>query len=187
MPVTEADPRQINVWLTSGEAVLVDVREPAEHARERIRGAKLVPLSRFDPQQAGEGASARQKIVMQCRGGRRSLDAANRAAAAMPGREIVSMAGGLEAWKRQGLPVECDTRAPALSVMRQTQLAIGLGILTGAALTWWVDPLFILMPVVFGMGLCVAGLTGTCGLAVMIEKMPWNRAACAPCVRPAAN
>ena len=34
--------------LDRGDAVLIDVREPDEHAQERIEGARLAPLSRFD-------------------------------------------------------------------------------------------------------------------------------------------
>ena len=42
--------RQINATtakalLDRGDAVLIDVREPDEHARERIEGARLAPLA----------------------------------------------------------------------------------------------------------------------------------------------
>jgi len=43
-----ATPQEVQRWMTSGEAVLIDVREPDEFAREHIPGAMLVPLSRFD-------------------------------------------------------------------------------------------------------------------------------------------
>ena len=51
--------KQINIvdaatvagWMEAGQAVLVDVREPPEYAAGHLPGAKLVPLSRFDPRQ----------------------------------------------------------------------------------------------------------------------------------------
>jgi rhodanese-related sulfurtransferase len=39
----------LKVWLEQGEALLIDVREPPEHAAEHIPDARLLPLSTFDP------------------------------------------------------------------------------------------------------------------------------------------
>jgi rhodanese-related sulfurtransferase len=174
----ELSPADVKRGLDSGEYVLIDVREPDEHARERIPGSKLVPLSKFDPPLVAATARPGQRIVLHCRSGRRSADA-QRLAASRPDVPfpVLSMAGGIEAWKQAGLPVERDTRAPRLSVMRQVQLVIGSGVLVGSALAWFVDPRFIAVPAFFGAGLAFAGATGTCGLATLLGWMPWNRAA----------
>jgi rhodanese-related sulfurtransferase len=173
--ISEASPRQIHQWLKSGEAALVDVREPDEHARERIAGARLVPLSSFDPKKALGAARSGQRLVLHCRGGVRSLNAAQQAAPWAGGTALISMAGGLEAWKKEGLPVEVDARVSRVSVMRQVQLVIGAGSLAGSALAWFVHPAFVAIPAFFGAGLLFAGATGTCGLALLLARMPWNR------------
>jgi rhodanese-related sulfurtransferase len=173
----DASPRDVHAWLRAGECVLIDVREPDEHARERIPGSRLLPLSRFDPRQAAAWARPGQKIVLHCRSGRRSSDACRLASLlAERGLVIHNLTGGIEAWKKDALPVEVNTKVPGLSVMRQVQLVIGLGVLAGSALAWFVDPRFIGIPAFFGAGLTFAGATGTCALASLLARMPWNRA-----------
>ena len=176
--VQQATPREVQQWLRSGTAILVDVREPDEHAREKIAGARLVPLSRFDPQQAAAGIMPGQKLVLHCRSGKRSSDACRMAASLRDaGVLIVNMSGGIEAWKKDALPVEVNTKVSGISVMRQVQMVIGLGVLAGSALAWFVDPRFIAVPAFFGAGLTFAGASGTCALASLLGMMPWNKAA----------
>ncbi len=177
-PFQEASPAQVRQWLRSGEAVLIDVREPDEFAREYIAGATLLPLSRFDPAQALLKAKPGQRIVMQCKSGRRSADACRLATPlAAAGHTVFTLAGGIEAWKKENLPVELNTSVSGVSVMRQVQLVIGVGVLAGSALAWFVHPAFVGIPAFFGAGLTFAGATGTCALATVIGMMPWNKAA----------
>lgn len=174
----EITPRDLAARLARGEVALIDVREPDEHARERIIGARPLPLSRFNPAQAASFAQAGQSVAFHCRGGKRSLDACRLAAAlADRGIPVLNMTGGIEAWKRDGLPVETDARVSRISVMRQVQLVIGASVLAGCALTWFVDARFVAIPAFFGAGLVFAGASGTCALASLIGAMPWNRAA----------
>jgi rhodanese-related sulfurtransferase len=182
----DALPRAVADALRAGTAVLVDVREPDEHAKERIAGARLLPLSRFDP--SSLSSTAGQTIVIHCRSGRRSADAVARCGSLQAaGIPVVSLAGGIEAWKAAGLPIESTAGAPRLGVMQQTQLTIGLGILTGLALGFFVHPAGLLISAFMGGGLVMAGLTGACPLASGLARMPWNRrfagscgASCAP-------
>lgn len=100
-------------------------------------------------------------------------------ASATPGlaHPFVSMSGGIEAWKQASLPVVVNTRVARISVMRQVQLIIGSFVLIGSALAYFVHPAFVGVAAFFGAGLVLAGATGTCGLALLVERMPWNRAA----------
>lgn len=174
--VREVEPQQVQRWLQSGECTLIDVRESDEHARERIPGSQLLPLSQFDPQHAAALARPDQKIVLHCRSGRRSSDACRMfASLADRGATVISMAGGIESWKQQSLPVEVNTMVASISVMRQVQLVIGLCTLVGCALAWFVHPGFVGIPAFFGAGLTFAGATGTCALAAILGNMPWNR------------
>jgi rhodanese-related sulfurtransferase len=85
--------------LNGGEITLIDVREPAEFAAERIHGAFLFPLSTFDP--AMLPADAGKPVVFHCGSGKRSADAMERCRSAgvlVKGH----LGGGLGAWKGAG-------------------------------------------------------------------------------------
>ena len=169
-------PREVQKWLGSGEAILVDVREADEHARERIQGAQLAPLSTFNPSQVRAMVKPGQRVVMHCKSGRRASDAARMMAEfASTGLVISSMTGGIEGWKAEKFPVVLNKTVSKISVMRQVQIVIGLGVLVGAALAWFVHPAFIAIPAFFGAGLTFAGVSGTCALASIVGKMPWNK------------
>jgi rhodanese-related sulfurtransferase len=159
-----------------GEAgtVMVDVREADEHARERIVGSRLIPLSSLTAKEIQELGARR--VLLHCRGGRRSLDAATRCAGlASGGVQVLSVAGGIEAWKKAGLGTQTNASRPRMSVMQQTQLTIGVMVATGTALGYLVHPGFLALPALMGCGLIFAGATGTCGLAAVLGKAPWNR------------
>lgn len=170
----EVDPRTAQSWIISGNAIVYDVREPDEYAREHINGARLLPLSKFDPSKIV--VTPGQRVILHCKSGRRSSDAYRMALPAItPVVELYNLTGGIEAWKKESLPVEVNVKAPGISVMRQVQLVIGVGVLGGSALAWFVHPGFIAIPAFFGAGLTFAGATGTCALASLIAMMPWNR------------
>lgn len=141
-------------------ATLVDIREPDEHARERIPGAVNAPLSQLRalPQSAGG-------FVFHCRSGMRTQANAARLTAAAGGAECYVFAGGIEAWRGAGLPTATDRPRP-IEVMRQVQLIAGVLVLVGVILG---------LSAFAGAGLTIAGATGWCGLANLLRLMPWNR------------
>lgn len=104
--IVQIDPATAKQWIDAGEADLLDVREPDEHARERIPGARLIPLSRFDPEAAAPDTAPR--LVVHCQAGVRSAAAIARIPES--DLQIYNLAGGLDAWKRAGLPVETGPR-----------------------------------------------------------------------------
>jgi len=172
--LSDIEPRDARDLHASGACIIVDVREPDEHARERIAGAKSVPLSSLTA--ASIAALGSKSVVVHCKSGRRSADAAMRCAELTSrGISVANLRGGIDAWKAQGLPTVVDTMRPRMSVMQQTQLVIGIGVLVGTALGTAVHPWLLAIPAMMGAGLIVAGATGTCGLAVVIGKMPWNK------------
>ncbi len=174
--LVSVEPSDVRSWMERGEAVLVDVREVDEHARERIGGARLLPLSRFDAEQACAWLRPGQRLVLHCKGGKRSADACRLSVRLKErGVAVVSMAGGIEAWKRDALPVEASAGVARVSVMRQVQLVIGAGVLGGSVLAWVVHPAFAAVPAVLGAGMVLAGATGSCALAGWLSAMPWNR------------
>jgi rhodanese-related sulfurtransferase len=96
------EPAAVSLLLNAGKVLLIDVREPAEYASERIPGAFLYPLSTFDA--TAIPADRPRRVVFHCGSGKRSLAAAEKCLAA--GRSHAKhMGGGIAAWKAAGLPV----------------------------------------------------------------------------------
>ncbi len=164
-------PLELKRKLDAGEAVLIDIREGDEHAREHVIGARLAPLSSIDAHDFGRDHD--KVAVFCCRSGMRTQ--ANAARLLARGfAQAYYLEGGLEAWKAAGLPVHANAKAP-LEIMRQVQIAAGLMILAGVALGWLVHPAFFALSAFVGAGLTFAGATGWCGMAILLKTMPWNR------------
>ena len=166
----EIDASTAKSWLDRGEAILIDVREAGEHARENIAGAKLVPLSSFDP--AKVPSAPGKRLVVHCLSGRRATDAQNRLAAA--GIDAIVLTGGIEGWKAAGLPVRENKSAP-LPIMRQVQIVAGTLVVVGAALGATVHPGFHALSAFVGAGLVFAGVSGWCGMANLLGLLPYNK------------
>lgn len=170
----EIEPKAASELLARGEAVLVDVREPDEHARERIHGARLLPLAKVTP--AAIAALGAGRVLIHCKSGRRGSDAVARCASlAASGLVVQNVRGGIEAWRGAGLPTVVDAARPRLGIMQQTQVTVGIAALVGTALGAFVSPWFLVLPGIAGMGLMYAGLTGRCGLSNLLALAPWNR------------
>lgn len=171
MTVRHISPAEAFAMMSRG-AMLVDIREADEHARERIPGARhhaLSTIERSPP--AVEGA-----VILHCRSGNRTSVNAARLAAALPGAKIHVLEGGLEAWRDAGLPTHKDASQP-IEIMRQVQIGAGSLVLAGAALGVFVHPGFHALSAFVGAGLVFAGATGFCGMARLLALAPWNRAA----------
>lgn len=157
-------------------AVLIDVRDADEHARERIPGARHHALSQIDEQNPVRPGD--DVLIFHCRSGARTQ--ANAAKLAGAGNcETFILQGGIDAWKKAGLPVAFDRRQP-IELMRQVQIAVGSLVLASVVLGWLVAPGFYLLSGFVGAGLALAGLTGFCGMARLLALMPWNRRALTP-------
>lgn len=157
----------------SAGALIVDVRERAEWDAMRVEHAVLAPLSAFPG--AVDGLDKKARVLTLCTVGVRADDAARRLAAA-GFRDVAVIAGGLDAWKAQGLPVIVGASG-GWSLERQMRLTAGLMLLAGAAAGFLVHPAFFGVCAFIGAGLAYSGLTNRCGMVFVLMKMPWNRAA----------
>src|ERR1700761_3305428 len=101
--VRDLTPEEVAHGLEEGRIVLVDVREPNETALERIPGSVLIPLSDFDPAEIPEPEG--RDVVFTCRSGRRSVTA-SLAAQELGFAYASHLAGGILAWKADGMPIE---------------------------------------------------------------------------------
>jgi rhodanese-related sulfurtransferase len=174
MSLPHVSPTDAKALLDRG-AVLIDVREPDEHARERIPGATSAPLSAIaETQLTGKEG---QVVIFHCKTGNRTK-ANSRRLADTAGCEAFILDGGLDAWRKAGLPVKKDKKQP-LEMNRQVQIAAGGLALAGAVLGSTLHPAFFALSGAVGAGLMFAGISGTCAMASILRVMPWNRAAAA--------
>lgn len=172
-PISEIDAATLKTWIDQGDVVLVDVREPGEHVRECIRDAALIPLSRFDPAQVPQAEG--KTLVLYCRTGNRSAQAAQQLLDSGVSTAC-HLQGGIEAWKAAGYETEQTADAP-ISLQRQVFIVAGLLVLLGTAFGAWVSPWFLLLSGFVGAGQAYAGVTDTCGMAMLLSKLPYNQSA----------
>lgn len=151
-------------------ARLVDIRNRDEFARIRLAGAENRPVDTIGPI---EGDAP---VIFLCRSGMRTAASVDKLGACCA--EGYVLEGGLEGWRKAGLPVEEDKGQP-LEVMRQVQIAAGSLVLIGVLLGWLVSPAWFGLATLVGAGLVFAGTTGWCGMANLLALMPWNRRAAA--------
>lgn len=172
MPIKTIDAATLKRWIDNGEAVVVDVREPAEHAAQNIEGAKSIPLGTVCKQAMPD--SKGKKLVVHCLSGRRSSNACEKLLAEDPNLEIYNLEGGISAWSAAGHNTQSSGKF-FLPLDRQVQLTIGLMLLLGSFIGYLLSPILFLLTGFIGAGLTIAGLTGFCGLAMIMAKMPWNQ------------
>ncbi|MFM8282547.1 MAG: rhodanese-like domain-containing protein [Planctomycetaceae bacterium] len=174
-PSTLADLRR------RGDAfTLIDVRTPAEYGEVHVDVAHNIPLDRLDA-----GAVKRLRgagpLYVVCKSGSRSQKACEKLHAEGIA-DAVSVEGGTAACEAAGVPVVRGRKA--MSLERQVRIAAGSLVAIGAALAAFgpVTPIdwraigaglagFV------GCGLVFAGVTDTCGMAMLLARMPWNQAA----------
>jgi rhodanese-related sulfurtransferase len=165
------DAKTLQEWIEEDVVLLVDVREPSEHAGEHISGSLLLPLSKFDPLQLPHNPD--KKLVLYCRTSNRSQQAAQKLlAAGHP--EVTHLSGGMGDWKEQGLPTKINKNAP-ISLIRQVQITAGSLVFLGTMLGAFVSPAFLILSGFVGAGLMFAGITDTCAMAMLLAKLPYNQ------------
>lgn len=170
MAITTITPDTARAAIDDG-ATLIDIRNPDEHARERIAGARNHPLDGI-----GTAALPAGPLIFHCRSGMRTNASAALLEAAARGASCHLLDGGIEAWRAAGLGTIVDRRQP-IEIMRQVQLGAGALVLAGVVLGWLINPAFFAVSAFVGAGLIVAGATGWCGMAHLLRRMPWNRVA----------
>lgn len=154
------------------DTLFLDVREPVEYGQGHIASSVLLPLSQVDPVVVRRMMSERQRCIVVCKAGMRAQKAAQMLAT--EGFENVHvLEGGMDAWGAAGLPIKAGSAG--ISIQSQTRTIAGLMVLVGALLGIFMDKNWAYLSAFAGCGLILAGLTGWCGMSVLLSKMPWNR------------
>ncbi|HWX22114.1 MAG TPA: rhodanese-like domain-containing protein [Candidatus Binatia bacterium] len=174
--MTSISPHDLHRKLAAGERLhLLDVRTPREYAEVHVPGAVLEPLDSLDPCRLAQQLSPPAPLYVLCRSGSRARQAIGKLEKAGP-RPCILVEGGTLSWVQAGLPVE---RQPVtgISLERQVRIAAGALVFLGTLLGTFFHRGFLALPAVVGGGLVFAGITDTCGLGMMLARMPWNRRA----------
>ena len=174
-PPVAITPRELQQRLQQPLATeLLDVRTRPEFAAVHLAGATLVPL---DELEAKHFLSTRphpdQPLFILCQSGDRARKAMARFAEAGFGN-CVLVEGGMQAWVAENLPVQRGS-SRVLPLLQQVHLIIGTSVFLGALLALTIDSRVAVIPLIAGAGLIFNGMTGKCGLALLLAKMPWNR------------
>jgi rhodanese-related sulfurtransferase len=171
---TTIRPRELADLARSGKTVeLIDVRTPVEFREMHIDFAKNVPLDQLDPAALmnGRNGSAQEPLYVVCRSGQRGQQACARFEKAGY-TNVVNVEGGTLACAEAGLPIVRGKKA--MSLERQVRIAAGSLVLLGLGLSF-LHPYFAGLSAFVGAGLVFAGITDTCGMGMILARMPWNR------------
>lgn len=160
----------INPAEISEDHILIDVRTPAEFRGEKIPNSVNVPLDKL--QESAGSLQHQEKIVLVCASGNR----ASKAKEILQEHSIdaVVLESGLKGWKAQQGDLEIDTTG-AISLERQVRILAGLLVAIGSFLGIFVNPNFAALSAFVGLGLVFAGITDTCGMAMVLAKLPYNQ------------
>jgi rhodanese-related sulfurtransferase len=164
MKTTAAD--RISEW----KGRIVDVRSLNEFAAERLPGAECVPLSTLPG--AAQSWNRDEPLLVMCKSGMRSRQGYDQLVAA-GFTDVTMLTGGIEACKRAGVDVIVVRKT--IPIIRQVLIIAGLLLLGGLVLSAW-NPGFLLVTWFVTAGLLLAGFTGYCPMAKLLELMPWNKA-----------
>lgn len=154
----------------------IDVRTPAEFREVHSVYARNVPLDSLDPKKVQANRDGDKPLYVICKSGNRSSKACE---ALIKGglSNIVNVEGGTSAWDAAGLPVKRGKKT--ISLERQVRIAAGFLAFLGAALAIATNNVYWSgLSGFIGAGLMFAGITDTCGMAMVLAKMPWNQVKC---------
>lgn len=159
-----------------GEFAIVDVRSPGEYASGHLPGSVNIPLDRITRSLPELRRAAEEKeLLMVCASGARSQTAAKTLAG--HGISAVSLTGGTRSWSADGHGLDHPATGPRAvwAMERQVRLTAGALVLLGLLLGLLVHPAFQLLSAAIGGGLVFSALTDTCGMAVVLGRLPFNR------------
>lgn len=165
-------PRKVSpAEVRNKNALFLDVRTPAEFEEMHIEGSVLHPLSDLNVETIAQLSRGKEACVLICRSGNRASQAAEKLSAkGLP--PLCILEGGVLAWDAAGLPLERG--AKVMSLERQVRIGAGALVFVGAVLGYFVNPVWIALSGFVGAGLVFAGITDTCGMGMLIARMPWN-------------
>lgn len=157
---------------------VVDLRTAAEVQGEHLEGCICLPVQELTPERfnaaINEAGFTNHPIYLLCQSGKRAQVAVDKLKGNTP-HPLIIINGGLNGVKAAGLQVKVGS-GKVISLERQVRIAAGFLVVLGVALGAAVSPYLYGVSAFVGAGLMFAGITDTCGMAMCLAKMPWNKA-----------
>lgn len=152
---------------------VIDVRTPGEYETGHIAGSYNVPLGQLD-EHIAELAALDHAVVLVCQSEARATKALEQLVAAGKSN-LRLLAGGMTAWRAAGADV-IRTNENRWAMDRQVRLVAGGIVLASIVASIWFPPVRFVAGLI-GAGLTFSAITNTCGMAMMLAKLPYNRGA----------
>lgn len=164
-------PQDAKAAIDRGALRVIDVREPSEYAAGHIPQGELVPLGTL--REAAANWPREKPILVHCQAGRRG-ETARQALVGLGFKSVVNLKGGFGAWTAAGLPSVKKQGGP-WSLERQVRFTVGLLVILFTILGITVRPWFFALDFFISAGLIFSAVSNTCGMALVLTRMPWNR------------
>jgi len=158
---------------SGGCSLLVDVRSHAEFRASHVPGAHNIPLDELGEKIGDEVKDKDQTLYLMCSCGNRSGKGCEEMEE-MGYHNVISIEGGIIEMKRLGMKI-IEEEHHVMSIERQVRITAGSLVLIGLILGFLVHPGYFAISAFIGMGLVFAGITNTCGLGLLLARMPWNK------------
>ncbi len=165
--------------IEQGSVELLDVRTDLEFHQSHIAGARHLPLDKLENAPGFAQQHPEKTLCVICQSGKRAARARQHLMERFGVRSEL-LEGGMNAWLAAGGQTERAAGTSGLDMMRQVQVVVSVLNLLGIALALLISPWWLALPCVTALGMMVAGITGWCGLALLLQKMPWNRRTSCP-------
>jgi len=163
--------KELKEKLDKKQVCLIDVRELWEYKLKNIEEAHHIPLSELSIDKL---PTRSLPIVIHCAAGVRSAKACEMLLSKDPSLDVYNLEGGIQSWADESYPLR-SLKGSSLSIDRQVHIVAGSLILLGIILGAFFHPAFYWISAFVGAGLLFSGLSGWCGMAILLGKMPWNR------------
>ncbi len=158
--------------------MIIDVRSAAEFNAQNLPGSVNIPLHVVSESQLKQVLTQNDlncPIYLLCASGMRAQKAASVLGEATP-FTLVVIEGGLTALADAGAKLHIG-KSGAIPLERQVRIVAGSLVIISVVLGATVAPTLFGLAAFVGAGLVFAGVTDTCGMGMMLARMPWNRAA----------
>jgi rhodanese-related sulfurtransferase len=152
---------------------VIDVRTPGEFETGHIEGAYNVPLDVLG-EHIADLAALDHHVVLVCQSGARATKALEQLVAAGKSN-LRLLQGGMNTWTASGNHV-ARTNTTRWAMDRQVRLVAGSVVLASVVASIWFPPARFLAGFI-GAGLTFSAVTNTCGMAMALAKLPYNRGA----------
>lgn len=158
---------------TDAEVHLIDVRTGAEYESAHIPGSYHVPLDTLSEHRDELTRHLEQPVVLICQSGGRATQASEQLAeSGLPNVRV--LVGGMGSWVSSGGQVNANDARWGLE--RQVRLVAGSIVLTSVIGSIWFRPLAYVAGFI-GAGLTFSAATNTCGMAMALSRLPYNKGA----------